>query len=201
MNTEKLIIFAFVAFVAYCLFLKEGFQVQKTNCSLYPLENLCQGVKSRGCIINTNRTEDNPDLCICTDPEKCQVKTKKTTSQIKTEMLNRMFEIQEDRLAPIRDLYDNFITSYNDWNRTIDKESKDLKWDKVLKNYNNYLEVKPGAAKGGLPNDPDVIILNQGIQKDGTIKFAGDRNSLFSLLGNEYKDLYTRYEMMLRQGM
>jgi hypothetical protein len=201
MNTEKLIIFALLAFVVYNIFLKEGFQPQKTNCSVYPLENLCQNAKNRGCIINKNRTESNPDLCICNDPEKCQINIKKTKSQSKTDILNRMLKIQDARLNPILNAYNNFDAAYTDWNNTTDKEGKELKWDKVLKTYYDYLAVKPGAAEGGLPNDPDVIILNQGVQKDGTFKFAGSTGSLFQLLGNEYKDLYTKYEMMLRQGM
>ena len=67
MNKEKLIIFTLVAFVSYHLFLKERFEVQKTNCSLYPIESLCESYKTKGCAVNKDRTM-NPDYCICSNP-------------------------------------------------------------------------------------------------------------------------------------
>jgi hypothetical protein len=202
---NKLIILALVAIIGYHMFLKERFEVQKTNCSLYPIGFLCDQYKTKGCAINPNKVMgDSQDFCICADPSKgCEKKTDKI-SMDRASILNRMLEIQEAKLAPIRKAYNDFITSYNDWNNTVNKSYNDLKWNKVLRTYNAYLAVKPGAAKGGLPNDPDVIILSQGIKKDGNFNFAGgleEREILFKVLGDEYKDLYTRYEMMIRQGM
>ena len=69
MNKEKLIIFTLVAFVAYHMFLKERFEVQKTDCSLYPIGFLCDQYKTKGCSINTNKG-DGQNFCICTDPSK-----------------------------------------------------------------------------------------------------------------------------------
>ena len=71
MNKEKIIIFALVAFVAYHLFIKEGFEVQKTRCSSYPIPQLCVQYKSKGCDLNPNKVMwDAQDLCICKDPSK-----------------------------------------------------------------------------------------------------------------------------------
>ena len=69
MNKEKLIIFTLVAFVSYHMFLKEGFEVQKTNCSLYPIAQLCESYKTKGCAINPNKGDDQ-DFCICSEPSK-----------------------------------------------------------------------------------------------------------------------------------
>ena len=80
-------------------------------------------------------------------------------------------------------------------------EEKKAKWNTVIQTYTTYISLKPGAAKGGLSTDPDVVVINQGIKKDGTFNFGGETEMLFQVLGDEYKKLYTRYEMMVRQGI
>jgi len=198
---NKLIVFAIVAIIVYHLFLKEGFEVQKTNCSLYVIPQLCNSNKTKGCVINPNRTDANLDYCICADPSKgCELKTAKI-SMDRASLLKRMLEIQEAKLGPIRKAYEDFIKSYNDWNIEKDEMLKKAKWNDVLQKYTSYMSLKPGASKGGLPTDADVIILNQGVQKDGKFKFGGNRKMLFEVLGEEYRDLYTKYENMVRQGM
>jgi len=199
---NKLIIFALVAIIIYHLFLKEGFEPQKTNCSLYVIPQLCNNYKTKGCAINPNKVMgDNQDLCICADPSKgCEPKTAKV-SMDRASILNRMLQIQEAKLAPIRKAYEDFIKSYNDWNNEKEDTTKKAKWNTVLQTYTTYISLKPGAAKGGLSNDPDVVIINQGVKKDGTFNFGGETEMLFEVLGDEYKDLYTKYEMMVRQGM
>jgi hypothetical protein len=73
MNT--VVIFALILFVSYHLFLKESFEVQKTNCSLYPIPQLCSQYKNKGCeLINTSKIMGE-DKCTCTDPSKgCELK-------------------------------------------------------------------------------------------------------------------------------
>ena len=202
MNKEKIIIYALVAFVAYHLFIKEGFEVQKTRCSSYPIPQLCVQYKSKGCDLNPNKVAgDNQDLCICKDPSKGCDDKPSAKPMTKQEILKRMLEIQEAKLAPIRNSYNDLMTSRKDWENEKNETLKTSKYNTVVQKYNTYISLKPGAGKGGLPNDPDVIILNQGVQKDGKFKFASDRSSLFAVLGNEYKDLYTKYENMIRRGM
>jgi hypothetical protein len=204
MNKEKLIIFALVAFVSYHLFIKEGFEVQKTRCQLNVIPGTCDEntyASSKGCKLNQNRTDANPDYCICADPSKgCEVKTTKSASQTKTEILKRMLEIQEAKLAPIRNASDNFFKTRADWQNEKDATLKKAKETALEQSYNTYVFLKPGAPRGGLPNDIDVIIASQGVQKDGKFKFAGNRRELFQVLGNEYKDLYTKYVSMVRLG-
>ena len=200
---NKLIILALLAIIGYHLFLKEGFnQPQMTNCSLYVIPQLCSRNKTRGCALNPNKVMgDDQDVCICADPSKgCQQKTSKV-SMDRASILNRMLEIQEAKLGPIRKAYEDFIKSYNDWNNEKDEIEKKAKWNTVIQTYTTYISLKPGAAKGGLPSDADVVVISQGVQKDGKFKFGGNRRMLFQVLGDEYKDLYTKYENMVRQGM
>jgi hypothetical protein len=198
---NKLIIFALVAIIFYHLFIKEGF-AQKTNCSLYTIPQLCNTYKSKGCAINPNKVMgDNKDFCICTDPSKGCEEKKAEVSMDRASILNRMLEIQEAKLNPIRKAYEDFIKSYNDWNNEKEETAKKAKWNTVIQTYTTYISLKPGAGKGGLSTDPDVVVINQGVKKDGTFNFGGETEMLFQVLGDEYKKLYTRYEMMVRQGI
>lgn len=201
MNKEKIIIFALVAFVAYHLFIKEGFEAQKTNCSLYPIPQLCVQYNSKGCALNPNKVMgDNQSVCICADPSKGCDANPSSKPMTKEEILKRMLEIQEAKLAPIRNASDNFFKTRADWQNEKDATLKKAKETALVQSYNTYVSLKPGAPRGGLPNDPDVIIASQGVQKDGKFKFAGNRTALFQVLGNDYKDLYTKYENMVRLG-
>ncbi len=95
---NKLIIFALVAIIVYHLFLKEGFEPQKTNCSLYVIPQLCNRNKTRGCALNPNKVMgDEQDLCICADPSKgCETKENKVKISY-DKLLNAYNEYQKDK--------------------------------------------------------------------------------------------------------
>jgi len=105
MNTEKLIIFALVAFVAYyAFFQKEGFGAQQTNCSSYPIGFLCKQYESKGCSINPNRSDANPDFCICADPSKgCNPDTGNKVKQAYDNLLKAQQEYQKNQTQSNKD--------------------------------------------------------------------------------------------------
>jgi hypothetical protein len=114
MNKEKLIIFTLVAFVAYHMFLKERFEVQKTDCSLYPIALLCEAYETKGCSINPNKVMgDDQDFCICSDPSKgCNIDTQDKSKQA----------------------YDNLLKAYDEWTKNKTQSNKD-KWSEAWKKF------------------------------------------------------------------
>jgi len=201
---QDYILGAIVLYLAYVLFFKrEGYATPLYNCSQHTNEIACGGFfpKSNGCIVSQN-------MCKCNDKTKCTEQLSEKDS-LKNNIISAQTSFINTTTAYLKDsnnkdyqeatkygnLYNSIIDSPDYIGKNGEKAQSTAKKDSENA-YSKYVEVQNKIGKIGR----DIQFVNsKGLGSDGRIKAKNsiDREELFKILGNTYKNDYMRYSTVL----